>query len=175
MPAARAAAATIKERAARARARAAAVQVAKGAARVKRDKVPLSSTAARDARRVKRGRLLSATTQADMRTAAAAVRESTTSTLVLVHSPACGHCLRLRPAFDEASRALIGAGVQVIEIEAGAMNQSMRDGNPLASALSGNFFGVPHMVAFKAGGADMRTFDGERIPTAIISFTMGRA
>jgi hypothetical protein len=139
-------------------------------------KVPLG-TADRAARSARRGRLVrvsaaSATPTADLRRVAELVRGSDTKTLVLVHSPMCGHCLQMRPAFDVASRALVAQGVQVVEIESAAMNGAMRDGNPLVQAMNVGFVGVPHIRVLHERGVAARTYNGDRSSGSIIDFVV---
>ena len=98
------------------------------------------------------------------------VRESDTNTLVLVHSPMCGHCLRMRPAFDVAARALVGHGIQVVEIESSAMSGVSRDGNPLVQALGEGYMGVPHVVLFGPRASWKRPYAGDRSTASLVAF-----
>jgi thiol-disulfide isomerase/thioredoxin len=163
------------------RARAAAArQVAKREAARGPGKIP--SDSADRANRLKketakRGRLTRVTGASpspsiELRKVAETVRTSDTNTLVLVHSPMCGHCLRMRPAFDLAARSLVGNGVQVVEIESSAMNSAMRDGNPLVQALGEGYVGVPHLVLFGPRASWKRPYAGDRSTTSLLSFSM---
>ena len=135
-------------------------------------KVPLSSSSARATRSSQRGRRTRVSEPAELRGVAESVRSSDTNTLVLVYSPMCGHCVRMRPAFDTAARALVGQGVQVVEIESSVMSGS-RDGNPLVHALGDGYVGVPHIVLFGPRASWKRPYDGDRSAESLASF--GRA
>jgi hypothetical protein len=143
-------------------------ETARKAAAIKAAKVPLASTAARDARRVKApaARLTRVAQSSDMAVAADRVRSCGSNTLVLVHSTGCGHCLRMRPAFDVASKQLLGSGVQVIEVDSGAMGGP----GPLVTALGDGFVGVPHIVLFGPAAAWKRTYNGDRSAPSLVAF-----
>jgi hypothetical protein len=142
--------------------------MARKAAAVNAAKVPLASTAARDARRVKApaARLTRVAQSSDMAVATDRVRSCGGNTLVLVHSTGCGHCLRLRPAFDTATKQLLGSGVQVIEVDSGAMSGP----GPLVSALGDGFVGVPHIVLFGPAASWKRTYNGDRTTQSLVAF-----
>jgi hypothetical protein len=67
-------------------------------------------------------------------------------TVVLVHSPMCGHCAAMRPQWDAVVPRLVKRGINVIEVDA----QTLRSARPghIASILreDPSFKGVPHVV-----------------------------
>lgn len=141
-------------------------------------KVPTASPADRVARAAKRRHVVrvsaaSASPALDLARASDSVRESSSATLVLVHSPMCGHCLHMRPAFDSASKALLSRGVQVVEIESSAMSGPSSSNNPLVIALSDGYVGVPHIVAFGPGGSRKRMYEGDRSAASLMAFATG--
>ena len=90
---------------------------------------------------------------------------------MLVHSPGCGFCRMMRPAFDDARRRLVADhGVQVVEIDADAMRAAPQDGNPMLSALHNGFGGVPHIVLFGPRGASSSRYSGDRTSESLVAF-----
>lgn len=172
MPATNTTAAAAKKKAAppASRTRAAlARQAAKRASARGPGKVPLASPAARAKRSMQRGRRTHVSDPVELRSVSESVRTSDTNTLVLVYSPMCGHCVRMRPAFDAAARSLVGQGVQVVEIESSAMS-GPRDGNPLLNAISEGYVGVPHIVLFGPGASWKRPYVGDRSAESLAVF-----
>ncbi len=98
-------------------------------------------------------------------------------TLMLVHSPGCGWCLRLRPAWDEAKGELLGKGVHVLEME----TDSVRNSAPCAmhSLLDSSEYsgGVPHIIlivpSLRRGQPKVQQYDGDRSSADLVSFGLG--
>ena len=98
-------------------------------------------------------------------------------TLMLVHSPGCGWCLRLRPAWDEAKGQLLGRGVHVLEMD----TDSVRSSAPCAmhSLLDSSEYsgGVPHIIlivpSLRKGQPKVQQYDGNRSAADLVSFGLG--
>jgi hypothetical protein len=80
-------------------------------------------------------------------------------TVVLIHSPRCGHCVAMRPEWDTVVPRLLKMGLNVAEVDV----QAMRGNTPMAAALQKDPSfqgGVPHIVWMSGDMANLKPFDG---------------
>ena len=100
--------------------------------------------------------------------------------LLLVHSPACPHCLMMRPAWEAAAAQLLARpdGPGVVELETDALQRCAPGQSALADAVRRDaaFQGVPFIALADARtGAVLASHEGARDPAALLAFAASSA
>lgn len=110
-------------------------------------------------------------TPSQIRTVAAAAKGCVSRTIVLVHSPFCGFCQRLRPEWDVAARLIAEQGVNVLEVDSRALGAAT--GVPLARELTEGMAGVPHILLLGPRASGRRMYNGDRSVSSLLGFATG--
>lgn len=124
---------------------------------------------------------------ADMKSAARTIMSGSSSscTLVLVHSPGCGWCERLRPDWDAAADQLVGRQANALEIVASKMpdlrslsHESSSPVSQLVRLLDASDYqgGVPHIALFvptPSGAPRVVPYSGNREAADMVRFAIG--
>ena len=99
-------------------------------------------------------------------------------TMMLVHSPGCGWCMRLRPAWEQAKGEALSRGVHVVELESDALRSSSPCGLHGLLDRSDYSGGVPHIVmvvpTLRRGAPAVEQYEGPRTPDDLVRFALGQ-
>jgi hypothetical protein len=107
--------------------------------------------------------------RADLEAASRSLLASGMPSLALVHSPMCGYCIGVRPAFEAAARTLTDRGANVVAIDVRCL--AYGPDTAVAKAVGASYTGgVPHIVRLGPRGASPTPYVGDRSAGSLASF-----